>query len=540
MAKKAGETEVRPVVSILGTPVKCFYGPEDLPDFDYKEKLNDPGEYPFTRGVYSTMYRSSLWTMRQYSGQSTSDSTNERFKYLLKNGQTGLSLAFDLPTQIGLDSDMPLAEDDVGKLGVAVDSLEDFERIFDGIALDQISTSFTINATAPIILAMYVLVAQKQGVEPKRLRGTIQNDILKEYIARGTWIFPPEPSIKLVGDLVEYCNKEIPRFNAISVSGTHILEYGANTVQAVALAISIAEVYIREVLKRGSHIDEIAPLFSFHLPIGGRDFNFFEDIARLRGARRYWAKLMKEKYGAKDKRSLQFRFSTGGMGGGLTAEQPLNNIARASIYAMAAVFSGTRSLNLACFDEVYAIPSDLAIRTSLRVQQILANETGVADVVDPLGGSYYVEKLTDEMEAKIGEIITKIEGDGGIVKMIESGAIQRELARQSYAIQKRISSGEKVLVGVNKFKVKEEERDLEVYKTDPETINRQLQRLKAVKENRDQQKVESALQKLESAAGRGDNLIPYLFEPLTAKATVGEIIDTLKKVYGTFKEPTTV
>jgi methylmalonyl-CoA mutase N-terminal domain/subunit len=540
MAKKTGEAEVRPVVSILGTPVKCFYGPEDLPDFDYKEKLNDPGEYPFTRGVYSTMYRSALWTMRQYSGQSTSESTNERFKYLLKNGQTGLSLAFDLPTQIGLDSDMPLAEDDVGKLGVAVDSLEDFERIFDGIALDQISTSFTINATAPIILAMYVLVARKQGVEPKRLRGTIQNDILKEYIARGTWIFPPEPSIKLVGDLVEYCNKEIPRFNAISVSGTHILEYGANTVQAVSLAIAIAEVYIREVMKRGSKIDEIAPLFSFHLPIGGRDFNFFEDIARLRGARRYWAKLMKEKYGAQDKRSLQFRFSTGGMGGGLTAEQPLNNIARASIYAMAAVFSGTRSLNLACFDEVYAIPSDLAIRTSLRVQQILANETGVADVVDPLGGSYYVEKLTDEMEAKIGEIIEKIESDGGIVKMIESGAIQRELARQSYAIQKRISSGEKVLVGVNKFKIKEEEKDLEVYTTDPETINRQLQRLKTVKENRDQGKVDSALQQLESAAVRGDNLIPYLFEPLTAKATVGEIIDTLKKVYGTFKEPTTV
>ena len=540
MAKKAGETEVRPVVSILGTPVKVFYGPEDLPDFNYKDKLNDPGEYPFTRGVYSTMYRSSLWTMRQYSGQSTSESTNERFKYLLKNGQTGLSLAFDLPTQIGLDSDMPLAEDDVGKLGVAVDTLDDFERIYDGIPLDGISTSFTINATAPIILAMYVLVAQKQGMDPRRLRGTIQNDILKEYIARGTWIFPPEPSIKLVGDLVEYCNKEIPRFNAISVSGTHILEYGANTVQAVSLAIAIAEVYIREVMKRGSKIDEIAPLFSFHLPIGGRDFNFFEDIARLRGARRFWAKLMMEKYGAQDKRSLQFRFSTGGMGGGLTAEQPLNNIARAAFYAMAAVFSGTRSLNLACFDEVYAIPSDLAIRTSLRVQQILANETGVADVVDPLGGSYYVEKLTDEMEAKIGEIIAKIESEGGIVKQIESGAIQRELARQSYAIQKRISSGEKVLVGVNKFKIKEEEKDLEVYKTDPETINRQLQRLKAVKESRDAGRVASALRELESAAGRGDNLIPYLFEPLKAKATIGEIIDTLKKVYGTFKEPTTV
>jgi methylmalonyl-CoA mutase N-terminal domain/subunit len=377
-------------------------------------------------------------------------------------------------------------------------------------------------------------------VEPGKLRGTIQNDILKEYIARGTWIFPPEPSIKLVGDLVEYCNREIPRFNAISVSGTHIMEYGANTMQSVALAISIAEVYIREVLKRGSHIDQIAPLFSFHLPIGGRNFNFFEDIARLRAARRYWATLMKEKYGAKDKRSLQFRFSTGGMGGGLTAEQPLNNIARETIYAMAAVFSGTRSLNLACYDEVYAIPSDLAIRTSLRVQQILAFETGVADVVDPLGGSYYVENLTDEMEAKIAETIADIEKDGGIVKMIESGAIQRTLARQSYEIQKKISSGEKVLVGVNKFRVKEEERDLEIYKTDPETINRQLQRLKAVKAGRDQGKVEGALKRLEEAARRSENLIPYLFEPLTEKATVGEIIDTLKKVYGTFKEPTTV
>ncbi|MBE0558722.1 MAG: methylmalonyl-CoA mutase, partial [Proteobacteria bacterium] len=427
-----------------------------------------------------------------------------------------------------------------GKLGVAVDSLDDFERIFDGIALDQISTSFTINATAPIILAMYVLVGKKQGVEPKKLRGTIQNDILKEYIARGTWIFPPEPSIKLVGDLVEYCNREIPRFNAISVSGTHIMEYGANTMQSVALAISIAEVYIKEVLKRGSTIDQIAPLFSFHLPIGGRNFNFFEDIARLRAARRYWARLLKEKYGAQDKRSLQFRFSTGGMGGGLTAEQPLNNIARATIYAMAAVFSGTRSLNLACYDEVYAIPSDLAIRTSLRVQQILAYETGVADVVDPLGGSYYVESLTDEMEAKIAETIAKIESDGGMVKLIESGAIQRELARQSYALQTRISSGEKVLVGVNKFKVKEEERDLEIYKTDPATISRQLERLKAVKAGRDKGKVEAALKELEAAAVRGENLIPYLFAPLTEKATVGEIIDTLKKVYGTFKEPTTI
>ena len=538
MAKK--EIVVRPVTSILGTPVKVFYGPDDLPGFDYKEQLNDPGEFPFTRGVFPTMYRSELWTMRQYSGQSTSESTNERFKYLLKNGQTGLSLAFDLPTQIGLDSDMPQAEDDVGKLGVAVDTLDDFERIYEGISLDGISTSFTINAIAPIILAMYALVSRKQGVETKKLRGTIQNDILKEFIARGTWIFPPAPSIKLVGDCVEFCNREMPRFNAISVSGTHILEYGANTIQAVALAIAIAEVYIREVMKRGSNIDQIAPLFSFHLPIGGRNFNFFEDIARLRGARRYWAKLLKNKYGAKDKRSMQFRFSTGGMGGGLTAEQPLNNIARAAYYAMAAAFAGTRSLNLACFDEVYAIPSDLAIRTSLRVQQILANETGVADVVDPLGGSYYVEALTNQMEAKIGEIIGEIDGEGGIVKQIENGAIQRQLARQSYELQKKISSGEKVLVGVNKFKIKEEEKDLEVYKTDPETIHRQVTRLKVVKSGRDNAKVASALKQLEEAARRNENIVPHLFEPLKAMATVGEIIDTLKKVYGTYKEPTTV
>ena len=538
MAKK--EIVVRPVTSILGTPVKVFYGPDDLPGFDYQSQLNDPGEFPFTRGVFPTMYRSELWTMRQYSGQSTSESTNERFKYLLKNGQTGLSLAFDLPTQIGLDSDMPQAEDDVGKLGVAVDTLDDFERIYEGISLDGISTSFTINAIAPIILAMYALVAQKQGVETKKLRGTIQNDILKEFIARGTWIFPPAPSIKLVGDCVEFCNREMPRFNAISVSGTHILEYGANTIQAVALAIAIAEVYIREVMKRGSNIDQIAPLFSFHLPIGGRNFNFFEDIARLRGARRYWAKLLKNKYGAKDKRSMQFRFSTGGMGGGLTAEQPLNNIARAAYYAMAAVFGGTRSLNLACFDEVYAIPSDLAIRTSLRVQQILANETGVADVVDPLGGSYYVEALTNQMEAKIGEIIGEIDSEGGIVKQIENGAIQRQLARQSYELQKKISSGEKVLVGVNKFKIKEEEKDLEVYKTDPETIHRQVTRLKSVKTRRDNAKVESTLTRLEEAARRNENILPHLFEPLKAMATVGEIIDTLKKVYGTYKEPTTV
>ncbi len=539
MAKKE-KAGVREVTSVLGTPVKVHYGPDDLKEFDYGKDLGQPGEYPFTRGIYPTMYRSSLWTMRQYSGQATSESTNERFKFLLNHGQTGLSLAFDLPSQVGLDSDDPLAEDDVGKLGVAVDTLSDFERIFEGIPLDQVSTSFTINAPAPIILAMYTLVGEKQGVDRKNLRGTIQNDILKEYIARGTWIFPPKPSIKLVGDCVEFCVREVPRFNAISVSGTHIREYGANAVQSLAIPICIAQVYIEEVMKRGFGIDDVAPLLSFHLPVGGRDFNFFEDIAKLRAGRRLWARIMKERYDAQDQRSMQFRFSTGGMGGGLTADQPLNNIARATAYALAAIFSGTRSMNLACFDEVYAIPSDLAIRTSLRIQQILAHETGVGDVVDPLGGSYYLESLTNEMEAKMVEILETIERKKGIVQEIENGEIQRELAQQSYLLQKKINSGERISVGVNRFSVKEEERDVEIYRVDPETRDRQIERLRRIREARDGTRVTQSLKRLELAARAEENIIPHLFEPLKAQASLGEIVSTLKKVYGQYKEPKTV
>jgi methylmalonyl-CoA mutase N-terminal domain/subunit len=538
--KKKDGSYIRQVVSSLGSFVKTYYHPEDLKGFDYHQDLGNPGEYPFTRGIYPTMYRSALWTMRQYAGQATPESTNERFKFLLKNGQTGLSLAFDLPTQVGLDSDDPLAEDDAGKLGVAVDTLGDFERIFEGIPLDRVSTSFTINATAPIILAMYLLVAEKEGVDRGSLRGTIQNDILKEYIARGTWIFPPKPSIQLVGDLVAFCIREAPRFNAISVSGTHIREYGANAVQSIAIPIAIAQVYIDEVMKRGFEIDDVAPLLSFHLPVGGRDFNFFEDIAKLRAGRRLWAKTMKEKYKAKDPRSFQFRFSTGGLGGGLTADQPLNNIARATAYALAAIFSGTRSMNLACFDEVYAIPSDLAIRTSLRIQQVLAYETGVADVVDPLGGSYYVESLTNEMEAKMLTILETIERRGGIVQEVESGQVQRELAQQSYTLQKKVNSGERILVGVTRFSVKEEERDLELYKMDPEVRDRQVDRLRRIKGERDGARVIQSLKRLELAARANENIIPYLFEPLRAYATVGEIVTTLKQVYGEFKEPKTV
>ena len=370
-----------------GVKVKLFYDPEDMARFDYETSLGNPGQYPYTRGIYPTMYRGKLWTMRQYAGFSTSENTNSRFKFLLEQGQTGLSLALDLPTQLGLDSDDPLAKDDVGKLGVAIDTLRDMEKIFEGIPLEGISTSFTINSTASIILAMYVVTAEKQGVDPSRLRGTIQNDIIKEYIARGTYIFPPEPSIRLIGDTIEYCIKQIPRFNSVSVSGTHICECGATPVQGVAYPFLTGIAYLREVLDRGYDIDDIAPLLSFHLIAGGVQFNFFQEIAKLRATRRLWGKILKERFSSKSEKAMRLKFSTGGMGGGMTEQQPLNNIARIAFYALAAALAGSQSMNLPCFDEAYAIPTDEAIRTSLRIQQIIAHEIGMPDVVDPLGGS---------------------------------------------------------------------------------------------------------------------------------------------------------
>lgn len=389
------EKKIREVYTSFGAPVKVFYTPQDLPNFNYERDLSDPGSFPFTRGIYSTMYRGQIWTMRPYAGMGTSEETNKRFKFLLASGQTGLSLAFDLPTQLGLDSDDPQAKYDVGKLGVAVDTLDDFELIFEGIPLDKMSTSFTINSTASVILAMYILVGKKQGVSPHQLRGTVQNDILKEYVARGTWIFPPQPSMRLIADIIEYCLNYLPRFNPISVSATHLCEYGANAEQSVSLPFLNALAYIDEVLKRGYTIDQVAPLIVFHMAVGGRNFHLFEDVAKLRAARRLWARLMKERYGAQNEESLRLKFSTGALGGGMTAAEPLNNIARAAYFALAAVLAGTRSLNMACFDEAYAIPTDLAIRTALRIQQILAYETGVTDTVDPLAGSYYIESLTN-------------------------------------------------------------------------------------------------------------------------------------------------
>ena len=515
-----------------GVGVKLFYDPEDVPRFDYETSLGDPGQYPYTRGIYPTMYRGKLWTMRQYAGFSTSENTNSRFKFLLDQGQTGLSLALDLPTQLGLDSDDPLAKEDVGKLGVAIDTLRDIEEIFEDIPLDKISTSFTINSTASIILAMYVATAEKQGVAPDTLRGTIQNDIIKEYIARGTYIFPPEPSIRLIGDTIEYCIERIPRFNSVSVSGTHICECGATPTQGVAYPFLTGIAYLQQVLDRGYEIDDVAPLLSFHLIAGGVQFNFFQEIAKLRAARRLWAKILKERFRSKSEKATRLKFSTGGMGGGMTEQQPLNNIARIAFYALAAALAGSQSMNLPCFDEAYAIPTDEAIRTSLRIQQIIACEIGIPDVVDPLGGSYYVESLTDFFEKEIAAEMERIDSLGGILRCVEDGTIQRQLADQAYQVQRKFESGEMTKVGMNRFQIDEEESELEVFEVDPETRSRQIGRLNRIKDERDNQRVEAYLEALKRAAVDRENLMPFILDAVRAYATVGEIVGRLKEMYG--------
>jgi methylmalonyl-CoA mutase N-terminal domain/subunit len=515
-----------------GVAVKLFYDPTDVPQFNYGESLGNPGQYPYTRGIYPSMYRGRPWTMRQYAGFATSENTNSRFKFLLNQGQTGLSLALDLPTQLGLDSDDPLAKDDVGKLGVAVDTLRDMEEMFEGIPLDKTSTSFTINATAGILLAMYAATAEKQGVDPRQLRGTIQNDIIKEFIARGTYIFPPGPSIRLIGDTIEYCIKHIPHFNSVSVSGTHICECGATPVQGVAYPFLTGISYIEEVLRRGYNIDDIAPLLSFHLLAGGVQFNFFQEIAKLRASRRLWARIIREKFGSTSDKSTQLKFSTGGMGGGMTEQQPLNNIARISFYALAAALSGSQSMNLPCFDEAYAIPSDEAIRTSLRIQQIISYEIGIPDVVDPLGGSYYIEALTDFFEKEIVAEMERVNALGGILKCVEEGTIQRKLANQAYEVQKKLDSGEMVKVGVNKFRIDEEERDLDVFEVDPQVLSRQSERLQEIKRTRDKASVERSLAALKQGIGEEHNLMPYILEAVKSYATVGEIVGALRERYG--------
>ncbi len=530
-----------------GEEIPPLYGPEGgLSDpARYAEKLGDPGEYPYTRGIHPDMYRGRLWTMRQYAGYATSADTNARFKYLLENGQTGLSMAFDLPTQLGLDSDDPAAEDDVGRLGAAIDTLEDMEGVFAGIPLDGVSVSFTINATAPILFAMWLAAAERQGVAPGALRGTFQNDILKEYIGRGTWIFPPRPSLRLAADLIEYSAANCPRVNAVSVSGTHIAESGATLAQDVAFPILNGLAYIREMAGRGHRVDGFVPAMSFHLAVGGGvgPFHFFETVAKLRAARRYWAGLMKEKFGAKNPKTLQLKFSTGICGSRMAAREPLNNIVRQTLYTLAAVLGGTRSVNMACYDEAFEIPSDESIRAALRVQQIIAHESGVPETADPFGGSYELEALTDRLEGEIAAIVEEYEARGGIVPFIESGEIQGLLARQAYAHQKRIEAGEVAWVGVNKYADEGEDRPpagMKLFEAEADTRSRQLEGLRRARERRDPAGADAALERLRADCVSGENVVPALLGACRAGATVGEATGVMRGVFGTYTEPSAV
>ena len=512
-------------------PVNRLYTPLDTGETDYVEEIGFPGRYPFTRGIQPTMYRGQFWTMRQYAGFGMAEESNRRFKYLLDQGQTGISVAFDLPTQIGLDSDHELAEGEVGRVGVAIDSMEDMEILLEGIALDKVSTSMTINAPAAILLAMYVAVAEKQGVPPDCLSGTIQNDILKEYVARGTYIFPPAPSLRLTVDVIDYCVKHIPKWNFISVGGYHIREAGATAAQEMAFAFSNAIAYIEKAVAAGLEVDGFAPRISW---IFNTHNNFFEEIAKYRAARRLWAKIMKNRFGARNHRSCMLRMHIQDGGSTLTAQQPLNNIIRSTVHCLSSVLGGTQSLAICSYDEACAIPTEESARTSLRIQQIIAHETGVADTVDPLAGSYYVEWLTNQMEKKIEEYIQEVDRLGGAVKAIETGYIQRQINERSYRYQEEIETENRILVGVNKYQV-EEEPPREIYRVDPAVRNLQAARLESLKQRRDSGRVSTALQQLERAAGADEKLMPHILNAVRAYATMGEICGALRSKFGSYK-----
>jgi len=512
--------------------VDRIYTPEDIKDFDYNEKLGFPGQYPFTRGVQPTMYRGRLWTMRQYAGFATAEESNKRYKYLLEQGQTGLSVAFDLPTQIGYDSDHSLAEGEVGKVGVAIDSLRDMEILFNGIPLDKVSTSMTINAPASILLAMYIAVAEKQGVPKEKLRGTIQNDILKEYIARGTYIFPPEPSMRLITDIFEYCSKEVPKWNTISISGYHIREAGSTAVQEVAFTLANGIAYVQAAINAGLDVDDFAPRLSFFFNAHN---DLFEEVAKFRAARRLWARIMKERFKAKNEKSMMLKFHTQTAGSTLTAQQPDNNIIRVTIQTLAAVLGGTQSLHTNSKDEALALPTEEAVRIALRTQQIVAYESGVTDTIDPLAGSYYIESLTDRIEEEAIKYIEKIDQLGGASKAIEKGYIQKEIQNAAYSYQMEVESNERIVVGVNKFQIEEEDVG-ELLKVDPEVEKLQKQKIKALKEERNNSEVENRLLKLKDAAKSDKNLMPYILDAVKAYATLGEICHVLREVFGEYEQ----
>ncbi len=518
--------------TVSGKEIRELYTPLDLDGFNYTHQLGFPGEYPFTRGIHPTMYRGRLWTMRQFSGFGSAEDTNKRYKYLLSHGQTGLSVAFHLPTLMGIDSDHPLAEGEIGKCGVAIDSLADMEILFDGIPLDKISTSMTINPPAAVLWAMYIAVAEKQGVSPKVISGTIQNDILKEYIAQKTFVFPPGPSMKLIVDTFEYGAKEVPKWNTISISGYHIREAGSTATQELAFTLRDGIEYVEWAQKRGLDVDEFVPRLSFFFNAHN---DFFEEIAKFRAARKIWADVMKERFKAKNPRSWWLRFHTQTSGVSLMAQQPHNNVVRVALQALSAVLGGTQSLHTNSLDETYALPSEDAVTIALRTQQIIAHESGVINCADPLGGSYFVETLTAQMEKEAKDYIQKIDDMGGMVKAIELGFPQKEIADSSYWYQKAVEKKEKIIVGVNAFEMEHE--PIPLLKIEEAVAKQQLARLKDVKETRNNTEVKAKLLDLKKAAEDDQNLMPFLLESVRAYATLGEIMDALKKVYGEYKEP---
>lgn len=510
-----------------------LYTPLDIEDFDYGEKLGFPGQYPFTRGVQPTMYRGRLWTMRAYAGFATAEETNARYKYLLEAGQTGLSVAMDLPTQIGLDSDHELSHGEVGKVGVAIDSLADMEALFDGIPLDKVSTSMTINGPAAVLLAMYVAVAEKQGVKPEALKGTIQNDILKEYIARGTYIFPPRPSMRLITDTFEYCSKNIPKWNTISVGAYHIREAGASEVQEIAFAFANAMAYIDAAIKAGQKVDDFAPGISWIFTAG---LDFFGEVAKFRAARRLWARIMKERYGASVPKAQMLRVHVHTAGSVLTAQQPLNNVVRITWQALSAVLGGIQSMACCAYDEAIALPTEESATLALRTQQLLAYESGVTDTIDPLAGSYYIETLTDKIEKEAYDYIDKIDRMGGAVAAIEQGYMQQEMAAHAYEYQHEVELGKRTVIGVNKFNDSKKLAEQDVLTADLSVGERQIARLEKMKGARDNEAVKAALEKLREAAKGTENLMPYLIDAVKTYATLGEICGVLREEFGEYKQ----
>jgi methylmalonyl-CoA mutase, N-terminal domain len=514
-----------------GIEVEPVYGPEHLEDFDYEERLGDPGEYPYARGVYPSMYRGRPWTMRQYAGFGTAKETNERFKYLTENGQTGLSTAFDLPTQMGRDSDHPLAAGEVGKVGVAIDSILDMRDLFDGIRLAEVSTSMTINATASSLLLLYSLVAEEQGAKPEEITGTTQNDILKEYLARGTYIYPPEPSMRLTTDMFAYCAEELPRWNTISISGYHIREAGSTAVQELAFTLSNAIAYVEAAVEAGLAVDEFAPRLSFFFNAHN---DLFQEVAKYRAARRMWAKIMKDRFGAQSEKSMKLRFHTQTAGSSLTAQQAENNIVRTTVQALSAVLGGTQSLHTNAFDEALALPTERSARIALRTQQILASEGGLTDTADPLAGSYYVESLTEAVEEGAWEYIERIDEMGGSVSAIEERYMQREIEEAAFRYQREVEKEERIIVGVNRHE-SDEDPEMDLHSVDESIQTSQTERLAELKGSRDNPAVEKSLVRVKAAAENGENLLYPMKEALGNLATLGEVSDTLREVFGEYR-----